>query len=584
MWILLAKNRLYLGAACFAALSLILAVLGSFSWKISGETVENSLKRALQRDTAYTLDSFGQVTFKAFPWPVLDIDALKLRKETSAQERVSVERLRVRLNLASWIWGNPRIVEMRVTNPIVYFASSEKLNETEAVSTTVLNFLRSKNRPDLRVLRVTDAKIFLDGSPWINELFINVQNVATTDLRLRARARYRDIPVSLRADIAQGANPEGRVIEWKFDLPGLSTHFDGRLLGSRSLDAEGFSKTNITDGSVYARAFGLSPDAARLLSRLTITGETKITWPNIQMRSANLQLDQNKLDGSLEISLDKDRPRISATLGAEELDLNERLTAWTSGVPENSQSWPEQPISVDWLNSGVADIRISAERVLIGKIALEKVALASQLREGRLDVVLSDARLKSGGIRGRAHVRRVDNDIVTRGSLQFDQIDLETAQGLIGITRVKGMASGQIMIDAKGSTAARLMLSNEGKGNIAIRNGEFVGLDIERLMTRLDRTTQPISAASGSTRFRSMTSNFAVQAGVVSLADSSFSTLGLTAPVEGNIDINKQTFDLKLRLVPTIAIQRLSGAAIRISGPWSKPIFSPEMQQRPDRS
>jgi uncharacterized protein involved in outer membrane biogenesis len=584
MRILTALKKHQLGAAFLSAVALLLAVLGSMSWSISKERVDGYLRQALRNETAYSLVSFGSVKARAFPWPRLEVDDLKLQKETSTVEKLSVEKLLVRLNLASWLWGQPRIVEMRVTNPVIMLSSSEKLYETEAVSTIVLNFLRSNSRPYLRELRVLNAEVVMDGKPWIKQLFINVKNVAATDLRLRARAHYKDIPITLISEIAQGTNPEGREIDWTLSMPGMTTSFDGRLFGSKSIDAEGLSKTMISDGTIHARQFGLPMDLARMLTNLTLSGETKITWPTIQMRHANIQFGQNKLDGSLDIIFENNRPRFSATLGADEIDLSKRVTAVTNSLPEPPETWSDNTLSLAWLSDAHADIRLSVDRLLFGKTLLRRLALSSHIREGRVEMLLSEALLKTGSMRGRATIREADHEISTRGSLQFDKIDLDDAQDLIGISRMKGLATGQITFDAKGTTPAELMRRNDGKGQVQIRNGEFIGLDLERLMTRLDRTTQPILTPSGSTRFRSMVSQFTLNAGEISLTDSSFSTLGVSAPVEGKISLYNQSFDLRLRLQPVIEIPRLTGAAIKITGPWSKPVFTPDMSGGPNRS
>jgi uncharacterized protein involved in outer membrane biogenesis len=584
MRILTAFKKHQLGAACLGAVALVLAVLGSVSWSISKERVDDYLRQALRNETAYSLVSFGSVKAQAFPWPRLEVADLKLQKETPSMEKLSVEKLRVRLNLASWLFGTPRLVEMRVVNPVVMLSSSEKLYETEAVSTIVLNFLRSNNRPYLRELRVLNAEVLMDGKPWIRQLHLNVKNVAATDLRLLARAHYKDIPITLISEIAQGTNPEGREIDWKLSLPGMTTSFDGRLFGSKSIDAEGLSKTVISDGTIHAGQFGLPLDLARMLNNLTLSGETKITWPTIQMRNANMQFDQNKLDGSVDIVFEGNKPRFSATLGADEIDLSKRFTAITNSVPEPSETWSDNALSLDWLSNANADIRLSIDRLLFGKTVLRRLALSSQIRDGRLEMLLSEALLKSGSMRGRATIRGTDQEISTRGSLQFDKIDLEDAQDLIGISRVKGVATGQVTFDAKGATPAELMRRNDGKGQVQIRNGEFVGLDLERLMTRLDRTTQAILTPSGSTRFRSMAGQFALRAGEISLSETSFSTLGLSAPVDGTINLYNQSFDLRLRLQPLIEIPRLAGAAIKITGPWNKPVFTPDMSRPPDRS
>jgi uncharacterized protein involved in outer membrane biogenesis len=589
MWNPIRQTRHRLIALLVAVLGLAVVALGSLSWAIPKERLEGRLKDALQRDTAYSLQSFGPASFSAFPWPTLHISDLTLTKNTPSTEQVSIGKIRIRINIASWFgssWfgSNPRIVEMRIFNVKIHLGSTEKLEETEAVSTAFLNFMRNGNRPELRIFRVSEGQILQDGKPWIEKLFINVENIAASDLRLRANAYYQGLPLTLDARIAQGTSIEGRPISYEIAMPGLESRFEGRLFGSRSFDAEGISKTLISNGSGYARGFGLSSDIARLLNKLSIAGSTKISWPNVQMKQAQISFDQNTLDGSIEFSFEKTRPNVSATLGAQKLDLNSRLSAWSSSLPENSAPWSEEPIAPDWLNSVNADIRLSSEKVTLGTVTMDSVALASQLRDGRLDVNLSNAQYKSGVIRAKGQLRQLENILEARGSFTFDQIDLESIQSIFGIRRIKGNASGQISIEAKGITPRILMQDNTGKGSLTVRNGEFLGLDIERLIARMDKSNPPVISASGRTRFRSLTSEFNLSSGIVKLMQSQISTFGLTAPVEGTLDLNRQAFDLTIQLIPVFQIPRLGGAAIKITGPWSKPEFSAEFPAPSDKS
>jgi AsmA protein len=577
--------------AVAAAAVAVLAVLGSMRWPLSAALVEPRLRQALQRDTEYAVESIGEASFRALPWPSIEVSDLALRKASSSHERALISKLKARLNLASWFTGDPQFVGLTLIRPVLHLASSEKLSETEALSAAVLNFIQNDKRPNLRKLRVSEAVILLDGKDWIRKLNIDIANVAASDLRLRANADYRGIPLALSADIAQGATRNGRQIAWSIAAPGALATFSGALFGARSFDAEGFFKVTFSDtgrhvGS-HVDSLGLSKAAAGLLDGFRLSGNTKVAWPAVQIRNAAIQMGANRLDGSLEASFEHDPPRLSATLGAGTLNalaLAERI----EGLSPLDGKWSQEALPQEWLLAGQADLRLSVEKLLLGGITLEKAAVSAHLGAGRFEVILSDARVEKGLLKGRGAVTRSGQGFDTRASLSFDQLDLGLLQDASNFNRLRGLATGAFSFESTGGSMAQMVQAAQGRGNLSVKNGDIIGIDLERMLSRLIRDTpgeMPNTLpVGGRSRFQSLTTNLRMAAGIVTLFESQVSTLALRAPLEGTIDLNRQMFDLQARLLPAIDISRLGEAAIRIEGPWAKPVLTPEFTPRQNRS
>ncbi len=577
--------------AVLAILALV-GFVGAKPWPIANNFLEPKLRAALQHDTDYAVESLGAATFRALPWPTLDVYDVALRKPASSHEYVLIPKLKARLNVASWLIGPPRFVSLTLIRPTLHLASAEKLNETEAVSAAVLNFIRSDKRPDLRKLRVREATIVLDGQAWISNLNINVANVAATDLRLRANLLYRDVPLALKADIAQGDVGSGRPITWRIAGPGILTRFSGVLFGSRSFDAEGFLEfsANATRENAQilgvGQIFGLKLISADFLDGLALSGTTRVAWPAIQIRDAKIRMGKDRLDGSLAASFENDIPRFSATLGADSLNplpLLEKISSALTPQIETA-NWMQQPLPTEWLRSGQIDLRLSIDKLLLGSLALEKTAVSLHQNHGRFEVILSESRFGKGSLKGRGLILNSGQNVEARASVNFDQIDIGILQDGSNISRLQGVASGVFSAESSGVTGADMLQMAQGRGNLSMRNGEIIGIDIERILTRLARETPGTVSLGGRSRFQSLSASMRMDASVMTLVESELRMPGLRVPLEGNIDLNRQTFDLQAQLQPAINLSRFGEVTIKIDGPWSKPVMTPQFTPRQNRS
>ena len=430
-------------ALLLAALGLVVAigVLGSIRWQLPATVMTNQLRQAIERNTGYAIETFGELHFTALPWPTVQITDLSLRKKASANESVETQLLKARISVAAWLRGEPRVVSLVIFDPILRLASNLKMGETEALSSAVLNFIRSDRRPELRSLRIQRGTVYLDGAPWMENLNFMLTDVATADLRVYIGGLYRSMPVRLSAEIAHGRAKSQRMISWNLETPSLEATFAGQLYGPSSLDAEGRFALSVKDGDAVAPR--LVPQAGPLLTGMTLTGQTRLNWPLIQIREAVLKRGDERFDGSVEFSVDARQPTLSATLHTAKLDVMPVVQPIISLLMESPDGWKRLNALANALQPGQLDVRVSADRLVWGANTVEGAALSAQAGNRRFELMLNEGRLRSGSLKGRiAVMAQARAGFGVRGHASVDSVEALTILEPFGVTRLKGQATG----------------------------------------------------------------------------------------------------------------------------------------------
>jgi AsmA protein len=480
------RSPVFIGGAAILA---VLIVLGLIRWPVSNDLIGERLRHALDRNTGYVIESTGEVHFTALPWPTLQIENLALRKPSSPHERVIAPLLKVRLNLWSWLFGTPKVVALSLFDPEINLVTTENVSETEALSTAVFNFLAREGRPELQNLRIVRGSIVLDRVPWMQDLLLNVTNTAGADLRLRMEGRYRGNPVAIRVDVGQGASRDQRPISWTAVTPSANTRFDGVLFSPRSLDAEGDFELTVTDGPGLARTLDTETRHAALLTDARLSGQARVVWPMIQIRQAVIDQGKERLEGSVEMNVDASHPALSATLDAQRLDITPLLHPVLEHLNTQTGLWSERPIHAVIASSAKVDLRVSARRLQLGTIGIDRAALSTHLRDGRLEFLLNEGQIADGSVKGRISLSpATGGGLAIRAQSSFDRLDLGAVLEAAGVPRLRGIGTGQFSVTATGSSAAQLVATLEGRSQLMVKDGELPGTDLDRLPGRIERT------------------------------------------------------------------------------------------------
>jgi len=582
------------GLAVAAGLALA-AGLGAMRWPIPNAAILAPLQQALSRSTGHTVESLEQASASAFPWPTIHLAGLTLSRPGRPAERIEAGLVKARLSAASWLFGEPRLVELALFDPKIALAAPEGEAQSgppsgqgeAALSAAIVDLLGRDRRRDLRSLRIERGTLRLGDQPWMSDLRLSLSTAAGADLRLVASGRQGGMPLTIEAEVAPVRAQERRPLRWRIAGPAFTGSFDGELYGPRSLDADGQLSIAIVDGSAFARRLNLAEAHAPLLDGLAASGRARFAWPTVQIRRATIERGPTRLEGSIDMAFDGPQPAIAATLDAERFDLTPLLRPLVGALADREGGWSAAPFATGWLHGASLDLRLSAGRLIAGSASIEAAALSLQLGGGRLDATLSDGRLRSGAVKGRlALLGRPDGSVEVRAQGSAEQFDTAALSEAIGLGRMRGLGTGQATLRGVGATLADLVADARGRMEATIRDGEIGGLDLERPGPRAQTATAAL-APERRTRFTALTLQMQVEHGKAEFADSAMLAPLQRTSIDGSIGFAERRFDLLLR--PTsVAPAPLSapGAGVtRISleGPWSNPSLKLDGVERPDR-
>ena len=560
-----------------AAMVLFLAVaggLGTLRWTIPTGWSEARLRQALARTTGYRVESLGDAQFSALPWPTIHVSNLKLGRPDAPKERIEAALVKGRLNAFSWLFGEPRLVELALFDPVIDLASADESSRAgagdAAVSTAIIDLLERDRRHELRALRIERGTLRLAGRVWMSDLALKLTGGVGADLRLAASGLQETQPIQVRAEVSPMRGQERRPVRSTVVAPSFTASFVGTLYGPRSLDAEGELSIAIVDGSAIARRLDLPAGQASLLDGLAASGRARFAWPAVQVRDARIERGQTRLDGSIEIIFDQTRTALAATLDTQRFDITPFLTPLANGLADHDGRWSNEPLASGSLNAAALDLRLSAGQLIAGSAVIDNAALSMQIGSGRMDLMLSDGRLRSGVVKGRLTLAELaDSRFDARLQASIERLDLAQLAGPSGAPRMRGLASGQLSLKSAGGTVAAMIGAAEGKIDAVVRDGELPGIDLDRAAQRPETATN--GSADRRTRFNSITLQMLLTDGRARVTEGTVLTSLNRALIEGTVGLAGRTVDLTLRASPIPPATRPSDVRIRIEGPWSAP-------------
>ncbi len=187
------------------------AVLGTLRWTIPAGWSEARLQKALVRTTGYRLEKLGQTQFSALPWPTIHVAGLVLARSQAPAERVEASLVKARLNAFSWLFGEPRLVELTLFDPQIDLPPDADAGQSgdTAISAAIIDLLGRDRRRELRALRIERGTLRLGGQPWMSDLTLKLTGGVGADLRLSATGVHRGQPLLVQAEVAPWAPASG---------------------------------------------------------------------------------------------------------------------------------------------------------------------------------------------------------------------------------------------------------------------------------------------------------------------------------------------------------------------------------------
>ncbi len=302
---------------------------------------------------------------------------------------------------------------------------------------------------------------------------------------LRGRRVAFDTTTGLAQGDVRGKNLNRIPIKLALKSQDLDLAVDGRLLsGPNELELQGQTEASIPSGRALARWFGAYWPSGPGLRDLSIRGQLKLSRGALAVDNAAARIDGNEGTGVLGLSLRGPRPSLTGTLAFKAFDTEPYLSATGPYAPRgfNWASLAGGALTVPLGMHMDADLRISADRVLIGKLELGRLATTIALKDGKLLADIAEMRFNGGEGGGQltADFTGFVPKVGVRGKLE--SVDLGLLGGTLGAGQLlQGKASAVLDLAGHGSTLHEVARALSGKLTIRSHSAGRIGVDLRAL-------------------------------------------------------------------------------------------------------
>ena len=375
------------------------------------------------------------------------------------------------------------------------------------------------------------------------------------------QARAPELDLSANGALALGARP----------------HFEGRIVASTP------------SARTLFELLGFAPPPFVTRAAAALDCECSANAAAFSFGAAKLTLGANSFTGAMALRFDEARPLLTGTLATKSLAVASAF-ADAPRLVGADRHFSREPFDARHTDKLDLDLRLSASEVSLARLRAQDVAGALLLKDGKLDLSIADARFYKGVAKARLALDPRETggydaklNLFARG-IDWGAVDWDH----FGHARLNGAADLTLTLEGGGASPDQIAHALTGQGDIKLTNGEIIGLDIERVLKRMER--RPLSTAadirSGRTLFSSARATFEVENGAARLVDSTVEGAGYTMALTGGVQIAERQVSLRAHVAPSDAAQRgeTTSFSFDIAGPWDNPALVPDVQSFIKRS
>ncbi len=556
-------------------------------WRLAEETVERHVLAVLTQKLGLVVTGGTAGAFAVLPMPRLIANDLQVRSGDGSFS-AKLPRVRAQIDLLALLGGRIAFDQLTLFSPQFEVAlSPDDFNPLAVLSSLAASKLPASPRISVQG----------DGSLFFRRDANIVSSVRNVNMQVAARMagepvqadgsvvwRGEPLTFAIASDSAERTTlPMARI---RSEL--VSLDFNARKLPQAAGTAD-----NVLEGQVLINA----PSMSRLgswvasganvtlpLGNTTIAGTLQISPTGSQVRNATVTLGTDVLDGAFDWRKREQRWVLTGTFAGKSLDIGRPL----SGIETQRFLPPDQshaaPLDIDDLLAHDLDLRLSLQRVRLPGAVLTDVAAQIRSTEQRFDVMVANAGLYRGALKGRLSLGKSGAGVDIRAQLSAERVDLGAfSADVFDTRRLTGTGSMQHQVETSGRTVAELMTNAVGRVAFTARNGDFLGTNLNDAMRRIER--QPLAVArdwrGGRTSFEQMTLNGTIAGGILDVSEGQAAGAAFRLSLDGRILLTERIY----RLAGTV--QSTSGAQsipFDVSGPLADPVVAVNMRALLERS
>lgn len=555
---------------------IVLGLLGLQSWSIAVARVERHVIAAIEARTGLVVTGLDRAEIALLPLPRISLSNVGF-SQRDGQVSGKALRIRARARLLPLLAGRIDFDRVDLVAPqidVAVSAESEGLADWLASPLDYLQGLRGQSR-----IVLTAGSIFMRAQGTIRTILRDVNLVLDErepqdPLAVSGSLSWRGVPaeISLLWPVATGRGKTTLSV----NAPLLKLQFDG----TRSSAPEPTTNGQLT---LTTRAlpellgwFGETPRLAAAIGALNLSADARIRPHDMALSHVVARLDEDRLDGALNVTMSAGRPSLSGTLAGAELDLGRLVSRLDIAAPDSSPDAAALPFEA-WTTQDI-DLRVSVEAARLNGARLTDVATYLLVKTGRFEAGILRANAYGGSAKGRLLAMATPGGIDVKLVAALDKINLgQAGSDLPQLARLSGTGGLQLSLDGLGRSLPEVLASLSGKASLALRQGELGGFAFGDLLRRAERN--PGLALrdwrQGRTAFETASANAVIANGVLTLGDAQMAGPGYRMTLLGTASLPAQTLDMAALLQPATGALRLP---FSLTGPIEAPAFELEAE------
>ena len=566
-----------------------LAVLGTAAspWTLSGGGLSAELTRHVKDKYGLDLTVRGRSTFAVLPIPRVKFENVTLQFPEQAL-KAEGGTLRGELRLLPLLFGRIELSDFDLTETRITasFRALQSLKWAEILEDRASGTYARRLIVHKSTLRWTDLK---EANLDQLNLVVRWANAAEP-MTMVGSALWRDEMVSLeQASVFPDLLASNRISPFSLTLSSpfgrLAAEGEAqlgeapRITGESTLQAK-----SVRD---FTRWSGVELPFGSLLRGLSIAGDfsmdrRRLSWPAVAVK-----LGDDKLEGTVGVRFDADRPMITGTLAADTLNLSD-LFAPFSQTRTSSGAWSEEAIDLSRATGSDLDLRLSAQSASLGRLSLEDMAASVLVQPGRIEASIGRAGFNDGSLKGRLSLVKQNGLVEFKSQGSFAGVTIAPFLAAIREPRwITGQATGHFSFEGLGRNPADVIREAQGRATIEAVDGEIVGIALDDALRRVEK--RPLLASlnwkGGRTPFDKAQAQIVVKGGVGEIVEARLKGPAVQASLKGQVLLVERTLDMTANVSPADAPADQSPALVfDVMGDWDNVAISPQIRSLIERS
>jgi AsmA protein len=566
-----------------------LAVLGTAAspWTLPGGGLSAELKEHVRSRYGLDLTVRGRSTFAVLPIPRVKFEDVALAFPDGALNAEG-GTLRGELRILPLVFGRIELSDFDLTETRIT-ASAQKL---QAVKWTEI-FKDSSTETHARRLVVTKSSVRWTDLKQANLDGLNaiIRWVDPSEpLTMSGSARWRDELVSLeQASVFPDLLASNKISPFSLTLsaPGARLTAEGEAQLGDGPRITGESTIKTASVRNFTRWSGMDLPFGSLLQAFSISGDFSLDRRRLSWPAVAITLGSDKLEGTLGVRFDTERPIIAGTLAADTLNLSD-LFAPFNQTRTSSGAWSEEAIDLAGATGTDLDLRLSAASASLGRVSLDDMAASVLIQPGRIEASIGRADFYDGTLKGRLSILSQNGLVDFKSQGSFSGVQIAPFLAAVGEPRwITGHAQGQFSFDGQGRNPADVIRQAEGRSSIELTDGELVGINLEDALRRVEK--RPLLASlnwkGGRTPFDKAEAQVVMNDGVGQIVEGRLKGPAVQAQLRGQVLLVDRTLQVTAGIAPADAPAGQSPAlAFDVTGDWDNVAVTPQVRSLIERS